>query len=193
MVKKIKLIPGKDRSRTGPTALSLKRRKVFLAVLSRTGKVAEAARAVGYKDSNYLRRIYISDEEFAKQWDAAWDAASDIFEEEVVRRAIDGVREPQYYKGKVAGYTLKYSDQLLMFLLRAARPDKFADRRKIESTIEGRIGVAVLPMTAPSLEDWEIAALRLRAVQDRDRITVDALDAEFADVTPQQGTALKRT
>ncbi|HKJ73747.1 MAG TPA: hypothetical protein VKA19_06480 [Alphaproteobacteria bacterium] len=174
--------------------LSQKKRRAFLEVLSRTGKVVAAARAVGYRDSAFLRRVRNNDEEFAKEWDDALEAAADRLEDEAVRRAVEGVYKPVYYKGSVVGYEIGYSDQLLMFLLKGARPKKFADRKHIEGEINGKIGVALLPMTAPSIESWEQQAAGVHQKQEADRITIDTIDGEFVDITPKsdQGTELTR-
>jgi len=174
--------------------LSLKKRKAFLEVLSRTGKVVEAARAVGYRDSAFLRRVRNNDEDFAREWDNALEAAADRLEDEALRRAVEGIYKPVYYKGSVVGYEIGYSDQLLMFLLKGARPKKFADRKHIEGEINGKIGVALLPMTAPSVESWEQQAAGVHQNQDDNRITIDALDGEFVDITPKpdRGTELAR-
>ena len=138
------------RAVTKRVTLSKRKRRVFLEILSRTGKVTDAAQSVGYTNTSFLHRMYREDKDFAREWDAALESAGDVLEDEAIRRAVDGVREPVYYQGKVVGHKLNYSDQLLMFLLKGTKPDKFADRKKIEGTIEGKIGVALLPMTAPN-------------------------------------------
>ena len=46
-----------------------------------------------------------------------------------------GVRarlEPIYYKGELVGHVRKYSDALMMFLLKAHRPDKYRDNIKVD-------------------------------------------------------------
>ena len=143
-------------------AITKRKKKIFLDVLRRTGKVVQSAQAAGYSDSSYLRKLRRDDESFAAEWDEALEAGMDRLEDEAVRRGVEGVEEPVFYRGDIVGYKLNYSDQLLMFMLKAGRPDKFAERKKIEGHIDGKIGVALLPMTAPSMEEWE------RAAMDRD-------------------------
>jgi hypothetical protein len=53
---------------------------------------------------------------------------TDALEDEAVRRAVEGVIKPVFHQGKRVGTLRVFSDPLLMFLLRARRPDKFADR-----------------------------------------------------------------
>ena len=68
-----------------------------------------------------------ADPAFAAAWDDALDGAMDAIEEEARRRAIEGTEEPVFYQGKQIGRVRKYSDALLMFLLRAHRPIRFEE------------------------------------------------------------------
>lgn len=161
-------------------AISKRKRTIFLDVLRRTGKIVQAAQAAGYADSSYLRKVRKKDDDFATDWDEALEAGMDRLEDEAVRRGVEGVEEPVFYRGDIVGYKLNYSDQLLMFMLKANRPDKFAERKKIEGELKGKIGVALLPMTAPSMEEWERAALEVHDSQRLSKMT--AVDAEFEEV-----------
>ena len=80
---------------------------------------------------------------FAKEWDAAIEVATDTLEMEARRRASLGVEEPVYYQGQIVGYVRKYSDVLLMFLLKAQRPERFRDNHKIDGRIDGTLDVNV--------------------------------------------------
>lgn len=66
--------------------------------------------------------------EFATAWAAALEHGTDALEDEAVRRAVEGVIKPVFHQGKRVGTLKIYSDALLMFLLRARRPEKFTDR-----------------------------------------------------------------
>jgi hypothetical protein len=48
-------------------------------------------------------------------------------ESEARRRAVDGVDEPVFHKGRICGTVRKYSDALLMFLLRGNAPEKYKE------------------------------------------------------------------
>ena len=52
----------------------------------------------------------------------------DVLEDEAVRRAKEGVEEPVYQGGKLVGHVQKYSDTLLIFLLKGAKPQKYGDK-----------------------------------------------------------------
>jgi hypothetical protein len=67
--------------------------------------------------------------------------AAEALEAEAIRRGFEGVEEPVgWYKGQPGGYITRYSDTLLIFLLKGALPNKYKDR------MEFRGGLANLNM-----------------------------------------------
>ena len=70
-------------------------------------------------------------EKFAKKWDQAVDESVDsVLIEEARRRAVDGIRKPLTHLGEFTkdaegniNYIREYSDSLLMFLIKAKRPE----------------------------------------------------------------------
>ena len=114
---------GRTQSRT---QLSKVKRKEFLKLFAKTGNISGSARAVGlsrqgiydYKAGNPI---------FAKAWDNAWNEYLDTVEAEVQRRGAEGFLEPVFYQGKEVAQVRKYSDNLLMFYLKAKRPE-FRDK-----------------------------------------------------------------
>jgi hypothetical protein len=69
-------------------------------------------------------------------------------EDEALRRAVEGVEEPVYQGGKQVGVIRKYSDALLMFLLKAARPEKYRENYSIRH--DGQSG----PIRVQFVNDW---------------------------------------
>ena len=61
--------------------------------------------------------------------------ATETLEHEAWRRARDGVAEPVYQHGKLVGTVQRFSDSLLMFLLRARRPDVYKERVDVSTTV----------------------------------------------------------
>ena len=61
-------------------------------------------------------------------WDNAVEQGIDTLEFEARRRECEGVDEPVFHKGEECGHVRRYSDALLMFLLRSHRPEKFRER-----------------------------------------------------------------
>ncbi|MHC1752932.1 hypothetical protein [Humidesulfovibrio sp.] len=53
------------------------------------------------------------------------DRAVAALESEAVRRALSGVAVPVFHQGRECGSTVKHSDQLLMFLLKTLRPERY--------------------------------------------------------------------
>ena len=75
-----------------------------------------------------------ADPEFAKAWEIALDAGTDLLEDEAWRRACCGTERPVFQTGALVGTTREYSDLLLIFLLKGRRPEKFRDNAKLEVT-----------------------------------------------------------
>lgn len=108
------------------------RKDRMVKCLAETGMLRRAARAAGIPLHRHYKWIR-SDPEYALAIREALEQAADSLEEEAIRRARDGVKEPVYYKGEVVGYVYKYSDSLLQFLLRGLRREKYGDRLDLKS------------------------------------------------------------
>jgi len=117
----------------------------FLAAYGQTGIISAAAKAADVE--RHTPREWIkSDPEFRRAFKQAREQAADMMEAEALRRATRGVEEGVWHAGKRVGVERKYSDTLLIFLLKAARPKKFRDNHRIEHSgpkggpieIEGR-------------------------------------------------------
>lgn len=122
----------------------------FIASLSETGNITLAARVAGIsRQAAYNAKE--SDESFASAWAEAEDVAADLLEEEARKRAVDGTPEPVYYKGQMVGAVRRYSDNLLMFLLKSRRPEKFRDRSEVKHS--GGVGVTLTELLKLSQED----------------------------------------
>jgi hypothetical protein len=108
-------------------ALTPDLQQTFLATLAATGNVKASALAAGvHRDTAYALRA--SEPAFAAAWASALEDATDTLEAEARRRAVDGVGEPIFQGGKYLGEITKYSDTLLLALLKAHRPEKFRDK-----------------------------------------------------------------
>lgn len=111
----------------------------FIEELAKRGNVRDACLVAGIpRRTAYDWRA--ADSAFAAAWDAALDEAADTMEREAFRRAVEGVDEPVYGAlgsgsgtGQV-GVIRKYSDTLLIFLMKAARPSRFRERHDVALT-----------------------------------------------------------
>lgn len=106
-----------------------KKQRAFLAAFAEAGSITKAAEVAKVDRTLHYRAM--ENEEYAADFRAAGEQAADRLEEEARRRAHDGVEEPVYYKGGVVGAVQKYSDTLLIFLLKGRRPGVFGDKVKL--------------------------------------------------------------
>jgi hypothetical protein len=108
----------------------------FLEVFRQTGTVRLSADAAGIdRDTAYKRRR--RDPRFAARWERAEQDGVDVLAAEARRRGLGG------------------SDQLLMFLLRAHRPDVYGPRVDVAVTLRSR---AEAIATAAGLDVDELLA-----------------------------------
>ncbi len=97
------------------------KRQKFLDALAQTCNVTKACEISGLgRASIYEWRN--ENQDFAKDWKSALEMGADMLEDEAVRRAKDGVEKPVFQGGKLVGHVQEYSDTLLIFLLKGARP-----------------------------------------------------------------------
>lgn len=106
------------------------KQNAFLKAYSRHGTVTHAARDAGVHVSYHYNWLDV-DPEYPAKFKLAHQEAVEALEREARRRAIEGVDEPSgWYKGEPGGFVKKYSDTLLIFLLKGALPDKYKDRHE---------------------------------------------------------------
>jgi len=113
----------------------------FIAVLRESCNVSEAARSAGIgRRTAYEWRD--ADPKFSGEWDEAEQEAIDKLEREAWRRAVEGVDKPVVHQGAITATYKEYSDKMLEILLKGHRPEKYADRSKIEHS--GKVGLEAL-------------------------------------------------
>jgi hypothetical protein len=110
----------------GMLANSKVSREEFIEALAETGNVSVACKSIG-ASRRAMYHLREKDEAFAAAWNAALEMGADALEDEANRRAREGVEEPVFYRGTCCGYVRRYSDVLLMFLLKGLRPHKYRD------------------------------------------------------------------
>lgn len=117
------------------TKLTVEKRDEFLEALSECGNVTHAAKGVGVS----RQQLYVvrgEDEEFAAKWDEAAKLGAARLEDEARRRAVEGWEEGIWHRGQKVGTVRKFSDTLLIFLLKGAMPEKYAERQRVEQTVK---------------------------------------------------------
>jgi len=95
------------------------RKRKFLHALARTGCVRDACR-IAHISSTSAYRHRRRDPDFADAWERALSEALPVLEAAAFERAVEGVWEPVVSGGKVAVYKKRYSDAILVTLLKRA-------------------------------------------------------------------------
>jgi len=163
---------------------TLQKMDKLIQCLRQYGNPTRAAQAAGITRSLAYRwrSLYPG---FAKVWTMAMNMAIDDLETEARRRAFEGVLKPAgWYKGKAGGKVREYSDLLLMFLLKAYRPDKFKDR--IEASGAGVLGVKVqitdyshaTPETGPGAPQIPVSTPQIESKDQRSNEDAPDIPAE---------------
>ncbi len=155
------------------------RQGAFLAAYRLTASITAAARACKIERDLHYR--WMKEKEYREAFLEAQDQAAQTLEDEAVRRAHEGVFEPNVYRGQFAyaqsdyvedesgAFKLKrgakplgvfrQSDQLLQFLLKGLRPDKYRDSFKGDVTVAVSGEVSLETQKLAVLTDDELARL----------------------------------
>ena len=122
-------------------------KEIFLAAVCGGSTITLAAQEAGINRGTAYRWRG-EDASFSDAWDDALDEGTDRLEQEAVRRGRDGVTKPVYQGGKLVGKVQEYSDTLLIFMLKARRPEIYRERATFEHT--GKGGSELPATVAPS-------------------------------------------
>lgn len=120
-------------SKAGKETMEATPKKIekFLATLSVCGNVTRSALEAGLNRTTLYRKRS-EDKDFAREWETALEMGNEALEDEARRRAYEGWEEPVWHKGQECGTVRKFSDTLLIVLLKAHKPEKYADRKKVD-------------------------------------------------------------
>ena len=155
---------------------SIQRQRQFIEMLADCGSVPTACQLIGMSVSGaYRLRRSPGGEAFAAAWDTAVHHAAAHLVDAAFERAITGSDEPVFDRnGNVVGRRFRQSDRLLMFLLRAHRPELYA-----HAHLAQRPADAPPPPEVPPLEQ-ALAALAPEMPAEPHRLmTPDDLIAEM--------------
>ncbi len=95
------------------------------------------------------------DSGYPERFEQAKRVAADKLEGEARRRAVDGVYRLKYFNGepvmdpRTGKHYIEhdYSDTLLIFLLKGALPEKYADRRQVSGPEGGPVSLAAIDLS----------------------------------------------
>lgn len=137
---------------------SLKKKEAFLAAYRENGNITLSAEQIGIARRTHYDWL-ASDPDYAAAFADAENHAIDRLEQEARRRAVEGTEKPVYQGGKRVGAVREYSDTLLIFLLKGARPEKYRERISTELTGKGGGPLQIADVTA--IPDDELAKMAL--------------------------------
>ena len=131
------------------TRTTNERIQAFLQAYSKTCNVVAACRLCGIARRTHYAWLK-KYPPYAETFKECRRAAGDFLESIAVERATVGWTEPVLYQGKVAAHVRRYSDGLLMMLLRGFKPEKYGVQRQ---EISG-------PQEAPKQAKVEVVIVR---------------------------------
>lgn len=142
------------------------------------GDIARACSTVGCS-TGWLKLWMRNDPKVEAAINDALDTGTAVLESALIKRAVDGVDEPIYFKDQLVGYKTRYSDSNLQFALKARKRDMYGDKIETNTTIRvksmsdeeldskiammaERLGIAMPALPAPSsIEDAVFTELPL--------------------------------
>lgn len=126
--------PAKTRKPAWPGATP--KQAAFLTALvfhaGQHGKAAKAAKIARQLHYHWLK----TDELYKELHREAMLQVTEVLEDEAIRRAIEGQEKGVYYQGAQCGTEIVHSDGLMMFLLRAADPEKYRERSEVKGKVD---------------------------------------------------------
>ena len=167
---------------------SEERKRLFLVAL-RNGKSVLAACALVAISNRTAYNHRNRDDAFARDWDLAVRCCSVPIELAAYERAL-GVKEPVYRYGKLSHRRTRYSDPLLIALLKAEQPRKYgsgAGLRAERKRLNERLEAAVEPLrTELAQVKAELEAMRTIRTRGWDGVNFMNADAprEIAIAAP---------
>jgi hypothetical protein len=112
------------------------KKAAFLAAYRENGNIRLACKAAQIGRSSHYRWMERYPD-YVKEFEQAKADAVDVLEAEARRRAVDGWEEKVgWYKGQAGGTVRRFSDTLLIFLLKGAVPEKYRERVEVRGALD---------------------------------------------------------
>lgn len=161
-------VPGAQLSRPKPdaapsvfTQITHPKKRAYFEALSTTPSFTEAARLAGISRKTGFTYRNEANEKTRALLDLALQMGIRRAEDEAWRRGTEGWEEPVYQGGKLVGTKLVKSDTMLIFMLKAAKPEKYRERFEHSGPAGGPIQTEDLT----GLSDAELAKRTKRLVE----------------------------
>jgi len=120
-------IPVPPPGKPSPYAVKPEQWNTFFEELAKTGVTAKACRKASISQFTVHYHTYKSPL-FALRVKICKEIGAEALEAEAFRRAVKGVKRDIFWQGGVCGTETVYSDMLLTFLLKGAKPEKYKER-----------------------------------------------------------------
>lgn len=111
--------------------------RAFLAAYRITGSIVLSAAAAGVEKTIHYR--WKKNEAYARDFEEADKEFGDVLEACAIGRAKDGVLEAVFYQGSPCGAIRKYSDGLMVHLLKRFKPNEYAARVQADVNVTGSL------------------------------------------------------
>ena len=145
-------------------------KQLFILALSKHASISEACLAQPWYQQSFFNDQRLQDTAFDSAWSEAYEHAVDALRLEAWRRAVEGVDEPQVFKGhfcyeydeetgkRTQIFVKKYSDALLQMLLKRFDP-AFRDKIQVDQNTNMSGSLDVTPQMLASFSEAELQVL----------------------------------
>lgn len=148
----------RDREKT-PKCIA--QQNAFLEYYAKCGNIKMTSRRLKL-DKKYHYYWLRNDPEYYEKFQQVRQIAIGDMEDEAHRRAMEGFTIPIYQKGMKVGEMTQFSDNLLMFLLKGAAPERFRDNWKGQEKAEVRSDPDLSKLTTEEIETLHAITVQLR-------------------------------
>ena len=124
---------GMKRSETRTNKTAIKKAAFLRALVKHPNNIGLAADAAG-QSRTYMYALAEKDPEFAQAWEDIDSRAVDAADEELYRRAVQGVDKPVFQGKELVGHIREFSDTLLIFFLKGRKPNVYNPVQKVAPT-----------------------------------------------------------
>ena len=125
-------------------------KRAFLLAYCETGQLRASCIAAHISHQNHYYWMK-HDAAYVAAFEEAQSIATETLEDEAIRRARDGVKRSIFYKDQEIGEELVYSDTLLIFLLKGAKPTKYRERYEHSGEHGGPVQIEVVYTSPPKI------------------------------------------
>ncbi len=158
------------------------KKRAFLGAYAECGSVAKAAKTAGISRRSHQLWMKASGpgaDAYREAFAEAHEMACDMLEAEARTRAVEGTRRYKFYRGRPIldprtgepYFEHDYSDTLLIFLLKGARPEKYRERYEHSGPDGGPIQMSQYARIVED-EDWYGNRDRIEAAKRRQNETM---------------------